>query len=398
MDNFTFCNPVKIVFGKGAIGQLGDLVTADKKVMMTYGGGSIKRNGVYEQVKGALAKREVVEFGGIEVNPRYETALKAVESAKREKVDFFLAVGGGSVLDATKFIAAAMEYEGDDPWQILVTHGECVTGAAPFGTVLTLPATGSEMNYFSVISRERTQEKLAFANPYVYPQFSILDPELTYSLPKKQLRNGIVDAFAHVMEQYATRDAVTPLQDRQAEAIVQTLVESADRILADDIDYDARAILMWCTTQALNGLISCGAVQDWSTHMIGHELTAFFALAHAESLAVVMPGVWQIEKENKKEKLAQLAERVWKVTAGSTDEKADAGIQKTVEFFHSVGMPTRLSDYAISGLQGSLDVNFFVRRPGFIPLGAGQLCHAHGIFPLRRSPRLLSSDARRPLT
>ena len=204
------------------------------------------------------------------------------------------------------------------------------------------------MNFFSVISRESTQEKLAFATPYVYPQFSILDPEVTYSLPKKQLRNGIVDAFAHVMEQYATCDVVTPLQDRQAEAIVQTLVEWADRIMADDIDYNARATLMWCTTQALNGLISCGVVQDWSTHMIGHELTAFFGLAHAESLAVVMPAVWQIEKENKKDKLAQLAERVWKVTNGSTEQKADAAISKTVEFFHSVGMPTRLSDYGVS--------------------------------------------------
>ena len=348
MDNFTFCNTVRIVFGKGSIGQLGELIGPDRKVMMTYGGGSIKKNGVYEQVKKALAQRQVIEFGGIEVNPRYETAMKAVELARRENVDFLLAVGGGSVLDATKFIAAAMEFKGDDPWQILVTHGECVSGAAPFGAVLTLPATGSEMNFFSVISRESTQEKLAFATPYVYPQFSILDPEVTYSLPKKQLRNGIVDAFAHVMEQYATCDVVTPLQDRQAEAIVQTLVEWADRIMADDIDYNARATLMWCTTQALNGLISCGVVQDWSTHMIGHELTAFFGLAHAESLAVVMPAVWQIEKENKKDKLAQLAERVWKVTNGSTEQKADAAISKTVEFFHSVGMPTRLSDYGVS--------------------------------------------------
>jgi len=348
MNNFTYCNPVKIVFGKGSIGQLAKLVEKSDKILMIYGGGSIKKNGVYDQVKDALKNKSLIEFGGIEANPRYETCMKAVESAKTEDVDFLLGVGGGSVLDATKFISAAVEFEGEDPWQIMLTHGENVQSALPFGTVLTLPATGSEMNFFSVISRDSTQEKFAFASPLVYPAFSILDPETTYTLSAKQLRNGIVDAFAHVMEQYATKDVNTPLQDRQAEAIVKTLVEIADEIMTGKADYETRANFMWCATQALNGLIACGAVQDWSTHMIGHELTAFFGLDHAESLAVVMASLWEIQKDSKKQKLAQLAERVFGVTEGSVDQKADAAIERTVEFFHSVSMPTRFRDFNIT--------------------------------------------------
>ena len=362
MNNFTYCNPVKIVFGKGTIAQLAELVPSQGKIMMTYGGGSIKNNGVYDQVTDALAGRDVIEFGGIEPNPRYETCMKAVELVRRKGVEFLLAVGGGSVLDATKLIAAATQFEGGDPWEILVTHGDVVKAALPLGDVLTLPATGSEMNCFSVISREGTDEKLAFASPTVYPRFSVLDPEVTYSLPKKQLRNGVVDAFVHVMEQYATYDVFTPLQDRQAEAIVKTLVELAERVIGGEKDYDVRAGFMWCTTQALNGLINCGAVQDWATHMIGHELTAFFGVAHAESLAIVLPAVWQHEKANKRGKLVQLAERIWGITAGNADQKADAGISKTVEFFHSIEMPTRLSDYGID--EGGIKkvVDRFARR------------------------------------
>jgi len=362
MNNFTFCNPVNIVLGKGSIAQLRKLTADSKKIMMTYGGGSIKKNGVYDQVVKALKGKDVIEFGGIEVNPFYETCMKAVDIARKQGVDFLLAVGGGSVLDATKFIAAAIVYEGDDPWQIMVTHGDIVKSAAPFGTVITLPATGSEMNYFSVISRKATQEKLAFANTAVYPRFSILDPEATYSLPKKQLRNGVVDAFAHVMEQYATYDVNTPLQDRQAEAICCTLVELADRIVSGENDYDTTASFMWCATSALNGVISCGVVQDWTTHMIGHELTAFFGVCHAESLAIVMPGLWQYAKEAKKQKLAQLAERVFNVTEGDIDAKADAAIKKTVEFFHSVDMPTKFSDYNITEADIKKVVDRFAER------------------------------------
>jgi len=362
MNNFEFCNPTRIVLGKGMIAQLSDLIEPDWKIMFVYGGGSIKKNGVYDQVTKALAGRDVVEFGGIEPNPRFETCLKAVELAKKEGVDFFLAVGGGSVLDGTKFIAAACAYEGDDPWEILATHGDSVRSVMPLGAVLTLPATGSEMNGNSVISRASTDEKLAFVSPHAFPRFSILDPEVTYTLPKNQLRNGIVDATVHVMEQYATYDVDSPLQDRQAEAIVRTLIEIAPAVLAEKPDYNARASFMWCATQALNMLINCGVVQDWSTHMIGHELTAFFGIAHAESLAIVMPGVWEHQFENKKGKLAQLARRLWHVTGGDEDSQARAAIEKMETFFHSVGMPTRLSDYKIDEAGIAKVVDRFAER------------------------------------
>jgi NADP-dependent alcohol dehydrogenase len=347
MNDFEYHNPVRIVLGKGTIARLGDLVLPSEKVMFLYGGGSIKKNGVYAQVTDALARHKVVEFAGIEPNPHYETCMKAVEMAKQDGVDFLLAVGGGSVLDGAKFIAAAMTYEGKDPWKILTSHGTVVNSAMPLGTILTLPATGSEMNINSVISRESTDEKLAFSSPHVYPRFSILDPEVTYTLPRNQLRNGLVDAFVHVMEQYATHSVNSPLQDRQAEAVVRTLIEIAPDVLAEKPDFDARASFMWCTTQALNGLIGCGVVQDWTTHMIGHELTAFFGVAHAESLAIVLPGVWEHQFYNKQGKLAQLARRTWHVTSGDETAQAKAGIEKTEAFFHSVDMPTRLGDYGI---------------------------------------------------
>ncbi len=347
MNNFEYCNPVRVVFGKNTIAKLADLIDPARTILFLYGGGSIKKNGVYEQVKAALKGRKVIEFAGIEPNPRYETCMKAVELARKEKVDFLLSVGGGSVLDGTKFIAGAIPFTGGDPWQILTSGGGALQSALPIGAVLTLPATGSEMNCFSVISRNSTQEKLAFGNPKVYPAFSILDPEITYSLPQNQLRNGIVDAFVHVMEQYATYSINTPLQDRQAEAVVRTLIDVAPDVLTKK-DYDSRANFMWAATHALNGIISCGVVEDWSTHMIGHELTAFFGVAHAESLAIVLPGMWQHQFANKKAKLAQLARRIWHVVDGNADTQARAAIEKTVAFFHSVNMPTCLSHYNIT--------------------------------------------------
>lgn len=259
MNNFEYCNPVRVVFGKNTVAKLADLIDPARTILFLYGGGSIKRNGVYEQVKAALKGRKVIEFAGIEPNPRYETCMKAVELARKEKVDFLLSVGGGSVLDGTKFIAGAIPFTGGDPWQILTSGGGALQSALPIGAVLTLPATGSEMNCFSVISRDSTQEKLAFGNPKVYPAFSILDPEITYSLPQNQLRNGIVDAFVHVMEQYATYSINTPLQDRQAEAVVRTLIDVAPDVLTKK-DYDSRANFMWAATHALNGIISCDAL------------------------------------------------------------------------------------------------------------------------------------------
>jgi NADP-dependent alcohol dehydrogenase len=344
MENFTYHNPVKIVFGKGAIAQVADLVPAQDKVLLTYGGGSIKRNGVYEQARKALGNRAWIEFGGIEPNPRYETLMKAADLCRREQVGFLLSVGGGSVLDGTKFIALAALYEQGDPWDILARNAPA-SRALPLGCVLTLPATGSEMNMFSVISRESTHEKLAFANPSVYPRFSILDPETTFTLPERQTANGVADAFVHVMEQYMTSPADAPLQNRQPEAILSTLIEEGPRVLREPRNYAARANLMWAATQALNGLISCGVPQDWATHMIGHELTALYGLDHAQTLVVVMPAVWKHQKVGKQKKLVQYGERVWNLPAGG--DGATLAIEKTEQFFRSLGMKTRLSEHGI---------------------------------------------------
>ena len=355
MNNFTYHNPTRIVFGKGSIAGLGKLVPPGK-VLMTYGGGSIKKNGVYQDVKNALAGREVLEFGGIPPNPVYEGLLEAVGIVKSEKVDFLLAVGGGSVLDGTKFIACAARFEGPDPWNILARSAP-VKSAVPLGAVLTLPATGSESNGYSVISRTSTQEKKAFGTEHAYPRFAILDPLVTMTLPEKQVRNGIVDAFAHVMEQYATTPAAAALQDRQSEAILKTLIEEGPRTLQSPKDYDARANLMWSATQALNGLVGCGVPQDWGTHMIGHELTALYGLDHAETLAIVMPRLLRHQKAQKAAKLLQFARRVWGLDGGGDAGAAsEAGIVRMEEFFNSVGMPTRLSAYGIAPAEAAAKV------------------------------------------
>jgi NADP-dependent alcohol dehydrogenase len=346
MENFTYHNPVKVLFGKGMIAELPRLLPPRKRILLTFGGGSIKANGVFDQVKRALKARNVVEFGGIEPNPRYETLMKAVGVARSQNIGFLLSVGGGSVLDGTKFIAAAVPYSAGDPWDILDKDAP-VSEALPLGCILTLPATGSEMNAFAVVSRASTNQKLAFGTPRVMPQFSILDPETTHSLPTRQVGNGIVDAFTHVMEQYATFDAAAPLQARQAEAILQTLVEIAPRALAEPPDPEARASLMWCATQALNGTIAAGVPQDWSTHMIGHEITALHGLDHAQTLAVILPGVLTHRKERKRKRLAQLGERVFGIRTGNEDARATAAIARTEEFFRSVGVNTRLSEYGV---------------------------------------------------
>jgi NADP-dependent alcohol dehydrogenase len=342
MLNFTYKNTTEILFGKGMISEITSRVPQNVPVLLAYGGGSIKRNGVYDQVCKALANHRLVEFAGIEANPQYETCLRAVEVVRREQVGFILAVGGGSVLDAAKFIAAATVFEGPDPWQILCTVGANVKGALPLGTVLTLPATGSECNGGSVISRKETQEKLFFLSQHVFPVFSVLDPVATFTLPQKQVRNGIVDAFVHVCEQYMTYPSASLLQDRLAESVLQTLVEVGPMTLAKLDDYDSRANFMWSATIALNNLLGCGVPQDWTSHMIGHELTAFYGLDHAETLAVVLLGVWRHRLAEKRAKLEQYGRRVWNV--GTAEE----AIEKTEQFFHSLGMPTRLSDYRIT--------------------------------------------------
>lgn len=342
MQNFVYKNPTEILFGKGTIAQIDARIPRDVPILLTYGGGSIKSNGVYQQVQAALAGREVVEFAGIEPNPSYETCLQAVQLVQNGGVKFVLAVGGGSVIDGAKFIAAAACYDGSDPWDILRTGGRDLTSALPVGTVLTLPATGTEANGNSVISRRATAEKLHFSAACSFPVFSVLDPETTYTLPPQQIRNGIVDAFVHVLEQYLTYPADAPLQDRLAESILATLIEVGPRTLAQPRDYESRASFMWCATLALNTLISCGVPQDWSTHMIGHELTALYGPAHAETLAVVLPGVWSHLLDQKEAKLCQYGQRVWGVAT------ARAAIDKTEAFFHSLDMPTRLSAYQIN--------------------------------------------------
>ncbi len=344
MDNFTYYSPTRVHFGKGQTEQVRSEILAGSKVLMTYGGGSIKKNGVYEQVIAALSDCTVIEFSGIEPNPHYETLIKAVAIAKQEKIDFILAVGGGSVIDGSKFIAAATCYEGDS-WDIIKTYGSCVESAIPLGCVLTLPATGSEMNNGAVITRAETQDKLFFHSETVKPVFSVLDPEATYSLPPRQVANGAVDSFVHTAEQYVTYPVNAKVQDYFAEGLLKTIIAEGSVALANPTDYDARANLMWAATNALNGTLSTGVPGDWATHMIGHELTGLYGLDHAQTLAIVMPAVWKFKKAQKLGKLAQYAERVWNITSGSDEEKADQAIARTEAFFTSMGNPTHLSDY-----------------------------------------------------
>lgn len=344
MQNFEFYNPVNIVFGKDQIKQLETLVPQRKKIMMLYGGGSIKSNGVYDQVKSALGDREVIEFSGIGPNPQYEKLMEAVEIARSEDIDFLLAVGGGSVIDATKFVAAAIHFD-QDPWKIL-SERQRPSKVLPFGVVLTLPATGSEMNSFSVISKG--EEKLGFGgDPRFFSKFSILDPQVTFSLSERQLGNGVVDAFVHTVEQYLTRPAHTPLQDRFAEGILLTLIEEGPKVLHVKDHYESRANVMWCATMALNGLIGAGAVHDWSTHMIGHELTGLFGIDHARTLATILPSVLRVQKEQKKEKLLQYARRVWTIQTPDVDRSIEEAILMTEDFFNSMGLPTKLRVYKV---------------------------------------------------
>ena len=346
MQNFVFQNPTKIVFGAKTIASLADLVPAQARVLILYGGASAEKNGTLAEVRAALGSRVVLEFGGIEANPTYETMMRAVEQVRREKLDFLLAVGGGSVIDGTKFVAAAVGFDGD-PWDILLKHGRNVTGALPFGTVLTLPATGSEMNSGSVIMRKSTQSKFAFMSAHVFPKFSILDPTKTYTLPPGQIANGVVDAFVHIVEQYLTYPVNGMAQDRFAEGLLQTLIDVGPQALKMPEDYDLRANLMWVATLALNGLIGAGVPQDWATHMIGHEITALYGIDHARTLAIVLPSLLNVQREHKREKLLQYAARVWQITQGGEDERIDQAILRTRQFFEDLGIKTRLSGYAL---------------------------------------------------
>ena len=377
MTNFELYNPVNYVFGKGQITKLTDLVPSNTKILIAYGGGSIFKNGVFDQVKTALNSQflanEVIEFGGIEPNPRFETLMKAVEIIRSEKIGFILAVGGGSVIDGVKFISAAVHFEGDAS-EILKKRllFKDVSKVIPFGTILTLPATGSEMNSGAVVTIEATQEKLTLGGSALFPVFSIVDPTVITSLPKRQLQNGVVDAFTHVLEQYITYPHDALLQDRISEGILQTLIEIGPDVVENPSDYKLASNFVWCATMALNGLIQKGVPSDWATHMIGHELTALYEIDHARTLAIIGPNLYRVMFETKKEKLAQYGQRVWNIQGNSTEEIAEKAIEKTVEFFHKMGMKTKLSENA-ENIEKTADfiVNRFEER-GWKALGEKQ--------------------------
>ncbi|WP_319782881.1 iron-containing alcohol dehydrogenase [Oceanisphaera sp. IT1-181] len=367
MQDFSFYNPTRIEFGAGKIANLDQLVPVKARVLVLFGGESARRTGTLDEVTAALGDREVQLFGGIEPNPSFETLMEAVQMVREQNIEFLLAVGGGSVIDGTKFVAAAALYEGD-AWDILLQGGQNITRALPFGSVLTLPATGSEMNKGSVITRKSLAAKLPFMSEHVYPVFSVLDPVKTYTLPTRQIANGVVDAFMHVMEQYLTYPANAPVQDRFAEGLLQTLIEIGPKALANPEDYQTRASLMWTATLALNGLIGAGVPQDWATHMLGHELTALHGLDHAQTLAIILPEMLRQRKATKLGKLVQYAERVWHIRDGSDDEKAEAAIEHTRNFFESVGVKTRLSDYELGAEHIDAIINS-LEAHGMVALG-----------------------------
>lgn len=372
MLNFELYNPVKLVFGKGEIEKLSTLIPKESKILVAYGGGSIFKNGIYDQVKTALEGFDVVEFGGIEANPYFETLMKAVEIIREQKIDFILAVGGGSVIDGVKFISAAAKFEGN-PLDILQKRIIFKEGAnvVPFGTVLTLPATGSEMNSGSVVSIKATQEKRDFGGSAMFPKFSICDPTVIASLPKRQLQNGVIDAYVHVLEQYITYPHEGYLQDRIAESILQTLLEVGPKVAENPTDYALASNFMWSCTMALNGLIQKGVPSDWATHMIGHELTALYNIDHARTLAIIGPNLYRVLFETKKEKLAQYGKRVFQLT-GTDEEIARQAIEATVAFYHTMGMKTKISENA-SNIENTADfiVNRFEER-GWKALGERQ--------------------------
>ncbi|HEY5500055.1 MAG TPA: iron-containing alcohol dehydrogenase [Bacteroidales bacterium] len=345
MKNFTFQNPVKIIFGKNTIPQLAVEVPQGARTLIIYGGGSIKRNGVYDQVFEALKGRAIFEFPGISANPDFETCLKVIDLIKKENIDFLLAVGGGSVIDATKFIALASQAEGD-LWEIL-TKNKYPEKALPFGTVLTLPATGSEMNSGAVITKAETKEKRVFGTPLVFPKFSILDPETTYTLPTEQIANGVIDTFVHTTEQYLTYPVGGALQDYFAEGILKVLVKNGEQAMKAPENYEVRANLMWASTWGLNGWIAQGVPEDWATHMIGHELTAFYGIDHAQTLAIVLPGLLDVLREEKAEKIIQMGERVFGISDGSRENRIDVTIQTIDSFFRRLGIGTHLSNYGL---------------------------------------------------
>lgn len=377
MNNFEAYNPTRIIFGSNLEYRIRELL-ADlgvKRVLLTYGGGSIKQNGVYDRVIQALNDFEVSEYGGIEANPEFSTLMKAVDLVKENQIEFILAIGGGSVIDGTKFISGASTYDGD-PWEVLLrVPGKAFQKAIPFGTVLTLPATGSEANSGAVISRSELNEKRTMGGPQFFPIFSICNPEVVATLPKRQIANGIVDAFMHTLEQYLTYPTWNKLQERQAEAILSTLIEVSDTVIANPSDIDAAGNLMWCATQALNGSLRSGVAYDWCTHMIGHELTAFYGIDHARTLAIISPRLYEVMFADKQEKLTQYGKRVWKLQ-GTDEEIAKQTILLTESFFQGLEIKTKVSEYTTETHDLAAKIKKRFEERGWVAMG-----EKHAITP-----------------
>ncbi len=374
MQNFDVINPTRILFGDNHYEKLSELIksyTDQPKIMLAYGGGSIFKNGIHKKVMDHLSDFEIIEFGGIEANPQFTTLMQAAEICKKENIEFVLALGGGSVIDGVKFIAGATKYDGD-PWEVLLREeGKVFSAAISFGTILTLPATGSEANSGAVISRSELNEKRTMGGPLFFPKFSLCNPNVVASLPKRQIANGIVDAFMHTLEQYLTYPTDNLLQERQAEGILSTLIEIGPDVMKDPSNYKLASNLMWCATHALNGNLRLGVPTDWCTHMIGHELTAFFGIDHARTLAIIAPRLYENQFSNKKGKLVQYGKRVWNLT-GSDEEIAKTALQKTEAFFQNLGIETTISSYT------KVDDNFpelvkqrFIER-GWVAMGERQ--------------------------
>jgi NADP-dependent alcohol dehydrogenase len=342
-NNFQFQNPTQLIFGKGTIACLAQELPKNEKILVTYGGGSVKQNGVYEQVCQALKGFNYVEFWGIEPNPTVETLRKAIALGKQKKITYILAVGGGSVIDGTKLISSAIPY-GGDAWELVLRPSK-IGKMIPFASVLTLPATGSEMNRGAVISNAEKQEKYAFYSSF--PQFSILDPVATFSLPDFQIACGIADTFIHVLEQYLTVSEESPLMDRWSEGIMQTLIELAPKVKANKTNYEAMAEFMLCATMALNGFTAMGVTEDWATHLIGHEITALYGVTHGQTLVIVVLGTMKVMREQKKAKLLQFGERVFNIVEGTEQQRIDKTIDASEQFFRSIGLATKLHELNI---------------------------------------------------
>ncbi|MCO5091684.1 iron-containing alcohol dehydrogenase [Bosea sp. (in: a-proteobacteria)] len=345
MLGFRFHNPTVVHFGQGSIARLAEAVPPEARVLLLFGGGSIKRNGVHAEVRAALEGRHVVEFGGIEPNPVYETIMRAAALARSERVDLILAVGGGSVADAGKFLAAVTPLDPAlDPWDHWIENGPPAQ-VLPVGVVLTLPATGSESNPVSVISHRARGLKLPFASEATRPQFAVLDPSTMASLDRRQRENGVVDAFTHVVEQYLTYDVTAPVQHGFSETLMRVLIEWGPKLVSENSD-EARATVMWAANQALNGLIGAGVPQDWSTHMIGHAMTAAYGVDHARTLTAVMPSLLRFKRAEKRGMLLRYARKVWDIAEPDADAAIEDAIARTEAFFRQMGCPARLAELA----------------------------------------------------